>query len=95
MGRWRSWLRKLERSAEDEAIVIPQQDGSIARFPKGTEGEAFVHEAKRMKAIYRGEEPGPPHALTVARRNALHPQEHAVFDADRQPRRTLETPDAS
>ena len=88
MGRWRSWLRKLERTVEDESITIPQADGTVAKFPKGSEADAFVHEAERFKALYCGEDPGVPHPLTVARRNALHPPEHAIFDADRQPRRT-------
>jgi hypothetical protein len=89
VGRLRSWINRLSRDAEDEAVVIPQQDGSIQRFSKDAAAEAFVHEANRVRAIYRGEDPAPAHPLTVARRNALHPEDYAgAFDADRQPRRT-------
>jgi hypothetical protein len=91
MGRLRGWIRKLERGSQDDQITILQVDGTVAKFPPEAEPEAFTHEANRMRAIYRGEDPGPPHPLTVAKRNARHPGEFgAIFDADRQPRRTIE-----
>jgi hypothetical protein len=87
MGRIRSWIRKLEKDSQDDQITIPQKDGTVARFPPEAEPEAFTHEANRMRAIYRGEDPGEAHPLTVAKRNAKRPGEFgAVFDADRQPR---------
>ena len=82
----RSWLRRLERDSQDEQITIPQVDGTVARFKGDAWKDAFVHEAERLRAIHRGEDPGEAHPLTVARRNAIRPQPF-VFDADQQPAR--------
>ena len=86
MGRLRSWVKRLERDRRDEQIVIPQKDGSIARFGAGAIEGAFLHEANRLRAIHGGEDPGEAHPLTLARRNARHP-EGPIFDADLQPRK--------
>jgi hypothetical protein len=91
MGRLRGWLRRLERDSQDEEIIIAQADGTFTRFPDTAEAEAFGHEARRMDAIYRCEDPGEAHPLTVAKRNARHPELFGIiFDADRQPRYTTE-----
>jgi hypothetical protein len=84
MGRLRSWIRRLERDSQDEQISIPQTDGTVARFKSDAWKDAFVHEAERLRAIHRGEDPGEAHPVTVAKRNAVYPQPF-VFDADRQP----------
>jgi hypothetical protein len=84
----RSWIKRLERNGSEEEIAIPQADGGVERFSKDASIAAFAHEAPRMKAVYQGEDPGEPHPLTLARRNALHPPEGNVFDADKQPRST-------
>ncbi|HVF02517.1 MAG TPA: hypothetical protein VNA27_14435 [Rubrobacteraceae bacterium] len=86
MGKLRLWLRRLERDTKGATISIPQADGSVARFEPGVGEECFLHEANRLRKIHRGEDPGDPHPLIVAKRNALHP-EPGFFDADRQPRR--------
>ena len=83
----RSWVKKLERANQSEQLVIPQKDGTVAKFPQEAVPQAFTHEASRMRAIYRGEDPGEAHPLTAAKRNARHPGEFGtIFDADRQPR---------
>jgi hypothetical protein len=89
VGRVRNWVRRLERANQDNQISIIQKDGTVEKFPMGTAEHAFLHEAERLRAIHRGEDPGEAHPLTVARRNAAHPQAF-VFDADEQPRRTEE-----
>jgi hypothetical protein len=76
----------LERDSRDEEIVIPQQDGTVEKFPADAFYEAFGHEAERFRAIHRGEDPGVAHPLTVAKRNATYAQPF-VFDADDQPRK--------
>ena len=87
MGRLRSWIERLERDSRDEQIVIPQQDGSVARFGNRDLEEGFLHEANRLRAIHRGEDPGEAHPLTTAKRSARYSQEF-IFDADDQPRRS-------
>jgi hypothetical protein len=86
MGRLRGWVKRLERARREDGLVIEQMDGTVARFPKGAWGEAFTHEANRLRAIHRGEDPGEAHPVTIARRNARCP-EPSIFDADRQPRK--------
>jgi hypothetical protein len=86
VGRMRTWLRRLERDSQSEEITIPQTDGTVARFKGDEWKDAFAHEADRLHAIYRGEDPGEAHPLTVAKRNARDPQPY-VFDADKQPRK--------
>jgi hypothetical protein len=96
VGRLRSWVRRLERATQDDQLSILQEDGTIAKFPADAALEAFGHEANRMTAIHRGEDPGEAHPLTVAKRNALYPGEFGyVFDADRQPRKEYRIPDRS
>jgi hypothetical protein len=85
VGRLRGWIRRLERDSQDEQIIIPQTDGTLARFKGDAWKDAFTHEADRLHAIYRGEDAGEAHPLTLARRHARVPQPF-VFDADKQPR---------
>ncbi len=42
MGLLRSWLKRLEKDARGEEIVIPQRDGTVARFPQSVAAEAFL-----------------------------------------------------
>jgi hypothetical protein len=81
----RNWIRRLECATRDDQISILQEDGTIAKFPAAATFEAFLHEAERLRAVYRGEDPGEAHPLTVAKRNAVH--EQPFIDADKQPRR--------
>jgi hypothetical protein len=87
MGRIRNWVRRLERANQDTQTTIPQKDGTTARFPMGTEEHAFLHEANRLRALHKGEDPGEAHPLTTAKRNAVYEQPF-IFDADEQPRRS-------
>ncbi len=86
----RGWIKRLERARREDGLAIEQADGTVARFPKGAVEEAFAHEAERLRAIHRGEDPGEAHPVTVARRNARYP-EMFIFDADRQPRKPRDT----
>ncbi len=83
MGRLRGWIKRLERARREDGLVIEQKDGTTARFPQGEWQEAFAHEAERLRAIHRGEDPCETHPVTIARRNARYP-EPFIFDADRQ-----------
>jgi hypothetical protein len=38
----RAFVRRLERLSEGEVIVIPQKDGTVARFSQSVAAEAFL-----------------------------------------------------
>jgi len=39
----RGWFRRLEREAREEMIEIPQQDGTVARFPRSVGMDACMN----------------------------------------------------
>jgi hypothetical protein len=63
----RRWIRKLEREAEEEMIVIPQQDGTVRRFPASASKDAYLNLCERLGA---GEDAPPEHPLLAAARNS-------------------------
>jgi hypothetical protein len=67
----RDRLRRLEQEAEGEMIVIPQRDGTVARFPAEAAKEAFINFMDRLGA---GENAPPEHPLLVAARNSSDPK---------------------
>ena len=67
----RDKLRRLERAAEEEMLVIPQKDGTIARFPASEGMEAFMNLMDRLGA---GEDAPPEHPLIAAARNSSDPK---------------------
>jgi hypothetical protein len=70
----RARMRRLERAAEEEMVVIPQQDGTVRRFPADVVfPEAFIHETGRWRAAYRGETVPERHPLIDALRKAKDP----------------------
>jgi hypothetical protein len=54
----RSWIKRLERAAGEEIIVIPQKDGTVARFSEEAFEECFLHEYERGRH-HEGEDPRP------------------------------------
>jgi hypothetical protein len=44
----RDKLRRVERRAEREALVIPQLDGTVAKFPRSALPEMFLHNMRRI-----------------------------------------------
>ena len=67
----RDKLRRLEREAEEEMFVIPQKDGTVARFPKSEGIEAFMNWFDRLGA---GEDAPPEHPMIAAVRNSSDPE---------------------
>jgi hypothetical protein len=59
----RSRIRRLEREAEGEMIVIPQQDGTLRRFPPEAAQEALLR-------LIEGED----HPLAQAARSSPAPE---------------------
>jgi hypothetical protein len=59
----RSWIKRLEREAEEEMIVIPLQDGTVRRFPQSAGLEALL-------SLIDGHD----HPLAEAARNSSEPE---------------------
>ena len=57
----RDRLRRSEREAEGEMVVVPQKDGTMKRFPQSALQESFMVNMQRL----RGEDV-PHHPLGVA-----------------------------
>jgi hypothetical protein len=74
----RDKLRRLEREAREEMIEIPQQDGTVARFPQSTATEAYMNLMDRLGA---GEDAPPEHPLIAAARNSSEPKWSESFYA--------------
>jgi hypothetical protein len=66
----RDKLKRLERLSEGEVITIPQQDGSVARFPQSAAREAYSNVMTRLGA---GDDAPPEHPLIEAARNSSDP----------------------
>jgi hypothetical protein len=74
----RDKLRRLERASHEEMIEIPQQDGTVARFPRSAGMEAYMNFMDRLGA---GEEAPPEHPLIAAARNSSEPKWSESFYA--------------
>jgi hypothetical protein len=61
----RSKLKRLERMAEEDYIIIPLTDGSTAKFPPQAAEEAFLTSLARLKG-----EDVPEHPLSTAAANS-------------------------
>jgi hypothetical protein len=80
----RSWIKRLERDAQEEMIVIPQADGTLKRFPQSAAKEAFMNAMARMGAGSEADAP-PEHPLTAAARNSSDPTWAQSFYAAGEP----------
>ena len=78
----RGWLKRLERAAEEEMIVIPQRDGTVRRFPAEEGMKAYMNLMERLGA---GEDAPPEHPLIAAARNSTEPKWAASFYAVNDP----------
>ncbi len=65
----RDKMRRLERAAEGEMVVIPQADGTVKRFPFSDLEAAFINECRRLRV-----EDVPVHSLTLAASNSSDPE---------------------
>ena len=74
----RGRLRRLERDAREEMIEIPEQDGTVKRFPRSAGMDAFMNAWDRLGA---GENAPPEHPLVVAVRNSSDPGWSSSFYA--------------
>ena len=65
----RGRLLRLEREAEGEMVHVPQEDGTMKRFPQSALQESFMTNMKRL----RGEDV-PPHPLGLAAAESPDPE---------------------
>ena len=80
MGNFaRGWIRRLERKAHKEMLIIPQVDGSPARFPKSAARDAY---ANLMERHAKGEDAPPEHPLLAAARHSSDPWWSSSLYAD-------------
>lgn len=77
MALW-ARLRKQEQAAEEQIIAIPQQDGTVRRFPQSAGMDAYMNFMDRMGA---GEDAPPEHPLIEAARNSSAPRWSKAFYA--------------
>ena len=68
----RDRLRQLQKRAEGEMVSIPQQDGTVKRFPTHQFAEAFLSALDRACGTADPEE--PEHPLSLAARNSSDPK---------------------
>jgi len=89
----RDRLRRLEERAEGEVIVIPQRDGTTARFPKEALRDSFVNLMDRLGA---GEDGPPEHPMIEAVRNSTDPKwAGTIWEAGEPDDWTAPVPDLS
>jgi hypothetical protein len=72
----RRWIKRLEREAKEEMIVIPQRNGTVKRFPQSAAKDAFLNLTDRMGA---GENAPPEHPMIEAVQNAREPWQPNSF----------------
>jgi hypothetical protein len=78
----RTRLRRLELKAEEEMIVIPQEDGTSLKFPASEVMEAYKNLMDRLGAA---EDAPPEHPLIAAARNSSDPKWSKSFYAVNDP----------
>ena len=65
----RDSIRRLKREAEGNTVAIPQQDGTVLRFPEHPLRAAFINAFDRTLG-----KDLPEHPLSAAARNSTDPQ---------------------
>ena len=71
----RRWLRRLEREAERDMLVLELEDGTTAKFPQEAFLECLAHEWQRGREHRSGKPVTKgPHPLVLAVRRAAHPE---------------------
>jgi hypothetical protein len=93
LGSLSARLRRLEREAEEEMIVISQFDGTVKKFPRAAGIDAYMNWFDRLGA---GEGAPPEHPLLVAVRNTSDPWwQGSVYYANDPDEWTKPIPDLS
>jgi hypothetical protein len=72
----RGRLRRLRRLAEGNVVEIPQQDGTVARFPESALRDCYINIMDRLSA---GEDAPDRHPLVTAARNSSDPHWRELY----------------
>jgi hypothetical protein len=89
----RERLRHLEEQAQGEMIIVPQQDGTVARFPKSERIEAFLNWFDRLGA---GDDAPPEnHMIAAVRNSSDHERQRSVYMCEDPDEHTKPIPDLS
>lgn len=72
-------MKCLERLAGEDMLIISQQDGTVAKFPKSASKEAFMIAMKRLGG---GPDVPPRHPLLEAARNSSYPRWRLSYFSD-------------
>jgi hypothetical protein len=75
-------LRRVEKEAEGEMIVLPQEDGAVKRFSQQDSVDAFINLCDRLGA---GDDTPPEHPMIEAIRNSTEPKWTGSFYAVNNP----------
>jgi hypothetical protein len=93
LGSLSARLRRLEREAEEDTIVIPHLDGTVKKFPRTAGIDAYMNWFDRLGA---GEDAPPEHPLLTAVRNTSDPWwQNSVCYVNDPEAHTLPIPDLS
>ena len=90
--RLRDRLRRLQRRAEGPIVSIPQQDGTVKRFPERELGPAFVDALDRAlgRKGLRHEPERAEHPICTAARNSSDPQWRESLYVQERPEKPVE-----
>ena len=88
MGRIRNTLRKLENK-ENSAVLIEQQDGTVARFRQSDLAHAYANLHDRMREVGTDAMP-EEHPLLAAVRNSPDPHWRQSLYAEEVPDEPIE-----
>jgi hypothetical protein len=80
-------VKRLERAAQEEMIVIPQTDGTVKRFPQSAGIDAYMNFMDRLGT---GEDAPSEHPLIAAARNSSEPKWSKSFFGLEDPERWVE-----
>jgi len=69
----RSWIKRLERTADEKLVMVEHEDGTTSRFrQEEVFPDCFLHETSRWRRNHFGEDPGEAHPFVVALRTATN-----------------------
>ena len=90
---FRDRLRRLQREARGDEVIIPQVDGTVKRFPQRELRAAFLEDVDRTAGRVGPEV--PVHPILTALRSSSDPAPLGLFMGGGDPHHPDPTPDLS